>query len=149
MAIRKIRIEGDPILRKKCRTVEKVDARIKTLLEDMAETMKHAEGVGLAAPQVGVLRTVIIVDTGEGLIELINPQLLEAKGKEIGAEGCLSIPGKSGDVERPAWVRVKGLNRKGEEVEVEGEGMLARALCHEIDHLDGILFVDRMLREGR
>jgi peptide deformylase len=149
MAIRKIRVEGDPILRKKCRKVDKIDERVKILLDDMAETMKQAAGVGLAAPQVGVLRSVIVVDTGEGLIELINPQLLEARGKEIAAEGCLSIPEKSGNVERPAWVRVEGLNRNGERVEIEGEGILARALCHEIDHLNGILFIDKMLDEGR
>jgi peptide deformylase len=149
MAIRNIRLEGDPVLRKKSRRVDKVDDRIITLLDDMAETMRHAQGVGLAAPQVGVLRAVIIVDTGEGLIELINPQLLEAKGKEIKAEGCLSIPDASGEVERPTWVRVKGLNRKGEEVEITGEGMTARALCHEMDHLEGILFIDRALEESR
>lgn len=149
MAIRNIRYEGDPILRKKCRRVDRVDDRIKTLLDDMVETMKHAEGVGLAAPQVGVLRSVIVIDVGEGLVQLVNPQILETRGKEIGAEGCLSVPGKSGDVERPAWVRVSGLNRDGQEVEVIGEGLLARALCHEIDHLNGILFIDKMLKEGR
>lgn len=149
MAIRNIRLEGDPVLRKKSRRVDKVDDRIITLLDDMAETMRHAQGVGLAAPQVGVLRAVIIVDTGEGLIELINPELLEAKGKEIKAEGCLSIPDASGEVERPTWVRVKGLNRKGEQVEVVGEGLTARALCHEMDHLEGILFIDRVIKESR
>lgn len=111
--------------------------------------MKQEEGVGLAAPQVGVLRAIILVDVGDGLIELINPQLLEAEGKEIKAEGCLSIPDRSGEVERPYWVKVKGLDRKGEEVVITGEGLLARALCHEIDHLEGILFIDKVIPESR
>jgi len=149
MAIRNIRLEGDPILRKKSKKVEKIDDRIITLLDDMEETMRHAQGVGLAAPQVGVLRAVIIVDAGDRLIELINPQLVKARGKEIKAEGCLSIPDRSGDVERPMWVKVKGLNREGEEVEVIGEGLTARALCHELDHLEGILFIDRVIEESR
>lgn len=149
MAIRNIRLEGDPVLRKKSRKVDKIDGRIITLLDDMAETMKQEEGVGLAAPQVGVLRAVILVDVGDGLIELINPQLLEAEGKEIKAEGCLSIPDRSGEVERPYWVKVKGLDRKGEEVVITGEGLLARALCHEIDHLEGILFIDKVIPESR
>ncbi|MDD2573495.1 MAG: peptide deformylase [Firmicutes bacterium] len=149
MAIRNIRLEGDPVLRKKSRKVDKIDDRIITLLDDMAETMKQEEGVGLAAPQVGVLRAVILVDVGDGLIELINPQLLEAEGKEIKAEGCLSIPDRSGEVERPYWVKVKGLDRKGEEVVITGEGLLARALCHEIDHLEGILFIDKVIPESR
>ena len=149
MAIRNIRLEGDPILRKKSRRVERIDDRIITLLDDMAETMKHAQGVGLAAPQVGVLRALITVDAEDGLIELINPQLLEAKGKEVKVEGCLSIPDKSGEVERPAWVKVKGLNREGEEVEIAAEGLTARALCHEMDHLEGILFIDRVIEESR
>ena len=149
MAIRNIRLEGDPILRKKSKKVEKIDDRIITLLDDMEETMRHAQGVGLAAPQVGVLRAVIIVDAGDRLIELINPQLVEERGKEIKAEGCLSIPDRAGDVERPTWVKVKGLNREGEEVEVIGEGLTARALCHELDHLEGILFIDRVIEESR
>ncbi|MFA6669247.1 MAG: peptide deformylase [Bacillota bacterium] len=149
MAIRNIRLEGDPVLRKKSRKVDKIDDRIITLLDDMAETMKQEEGVGLAAPQVGVLRAIILVDVGDGLIELINPQLLEAEGKEIKAEGCLSIPDRSGEVERPYWVKVKGLDRKGEEVVITGEGLLARALCHEIDHLEGILFIDKVIPESR
>lgn len=149
MAIRNIRLEGDPVLRKKSRKVEKIDDRIITLLDDMAETMKHEEGVGLAAPQVGVLRAVIIVDVGDGIIELINPRLIEWRGKEIKVEACLSIPDMSGEVERPYWVKVKGLNRKGEEVVIAGEGLLARALCHEMDHLEGILFIDKVIPESR
>ncbi len=148
MAIRNIRLEGDPILRKKTRKVGKINDRIITLLDDMIETMKDAEGIGLAAPQVGVLRSVIVADIGEGPIELINPQLLEAKGKETMVEGCLSVPGRAGKVERPCWVRVKGLNKKGEEIILEGEGLLARVLCHEMDHLNGILFIDRSIPES-
>lgn len=144
MAIRIIRKEDDPILRKVSREVDEIDDRIITLLDDMKETMDEAEGVGLAAPQVGVLRRVIIVDIGEGLIELINPQIIYQEGSQCGEEGCLSLPGISEEIERPNKVRVRGLNRKGEEIMVEGEDLLARALCHEIDHLDGILFIDRV-----
>lgn len=147
MAIRKIRILGDPVLRKKSRLVERIDNRIETLLDDMEETMGKEEGVGLAAPQVGVLRRVVIIDVGEGLIEIINPELVEYEGSIKQDEACLSVPGKVATVERPAKVRVKGLNRKGEKIEVEGEGLLARALCHEIDHLNGILFIDRIVNE--
>lgn len=148
MAIRNIKLEGDPVLRKKSRKVDNINGRIITLLEDMAETMKYAEGIGLAAPQVGILRAVIIVDIGEGPVELINPQILEMEGKEIMAEGCLSLPGKTGDVERPYKVKVKGLNREGKEIIIKGEGLLARVLCHEIDHLEGVLFTDRVIEEG-
>ncbi|MBA1333786.1 MAG: Peptide deformylase [Firmicutes bacterium] len=150
MAVRNIRKEGDPVLRKKSRAVERIDDRIGMLLDDMNETMKLAEGVGLAAPQVGVLKRVIIVDIGEGPIELINPQIMDTEGSKVEEEGCLSIPGKSGKVRRPYRVKVRGLDRTGKDIEVEGEGLLARALCHEIDHLDGILFVDRVIEdEGR
>lgn len=150
MAVRNIRKEGDPILRKKSRAVEKIDDRIGILLDDMGETLKLAEGVGLAAPQVGVLKRVIIVDVGEGPIELINPEIVDTEGSKVEEEGCLSIPGKSGKVRRPFRVMVKGLDRTGRDIEVEGEGLLARALCHEVDHLDGILFVDRVIEdEGR
>jgi peptide deformylase len=147
MAIRNIRKEGDPILRKKSRKVEKIDERIRVLLDDMEETMRYAEGVGLAAPQVGVLKRVIIVDVGEGPIELINPCLVENEGNQVDVEGCLSIPGRTGKVRRPYRVKVRGLNRNGDEIEVEGEGLLARALCHEIDHLEGVLFIDRVIEE--
>ncbi len=148
MAIRNIRLKGDPILRKKARKVHKIDDRIITLLDDMIETMEYAEGIGLAAPQVGVLRSVIVVNIGEGPIELINPELLEAEGKEIMVEGCLSIPEEAGKVERPYRVKVKGLNKKGEEVVLAGEGLLARVLCHEMDHLEGILFIDKVTPES-
>ncbi|NLY43582.1 MAG: peptide deformylase [Clostridiaceae bacterium] len=146
MAIRIIRKVGDDILRKVSRPVEAINKNILTLLDDMAETMREANGVGLAAPQVGVLKRVIVVDVGEGLIELINPEIIHAEGKQIEAEGCLSIPGKVGEVERPAMVVVKGLNRHGEEIEVKGQGLLAKALCHEIDHLNGVLFIDKVIR---
>jgi peptide deformylase len=148
MAVRNLRMEPDPILRRKSREVDIVDQRIICLLDDMYETMKLEKGVGLAAPQVGVLRRVIVIDVGEGLVELINPVIVEAEGSQVGLEGCLSVSDITGTVERPQRVKVKGLNREGLMIEVEGEGMKARALCHEIDHLDGILFVDRIIDEG-
>ncbi|NFN87604.1 peptide deformylase [Clostridium sporogenes] len=145
MAIRNIRKYGDDLLRKKSRKIEKIDDRILTLLEDMAETMYSADGVGLAAPQVGILKRVVVIDVGEGLIKLINPEIIETEGTETDVEGCLSVPGEQGEVERPYKVKVKALNEKGEEIVLEGEGLLARAFCHEIDHLDGILFVDKVI----
>lgn len=145
MAIRNIRKYGDELLRKKSRKIEKIDDRILTLLEDMAETMYSAEGVGLAAPQVGILKRVVVIDVGEGLIKLINPEIIETEGSQKDVEGCLSVPGEQGEVERPYKVKVKALNEKGEEIVLEGEELLARALCHEIDHLDGVLFVDKVI----
>ncbi|EJP6470799.1 peptide deformylase [Clostridium botulinum] len=145
MAIRNIRKYGDDLLRKKSRKIEKIDDRILTLLEDMEETMYSADGVGLAAPQVGILKRVVVIDVGEGLIKLINPEIIETEGNETDVEGCLSVPGEQGEVERPYKVKVKALNEKGEEIVLEGEGLLARAFCHEIDHLDGILFVDKVI----
>ncbi len=146
MALREIRIkeEQEAFLRKKSRPVTEITERIKILLDDMAETMKAANGVGLAAPQVGVLKRVIVVDIGEGLISLINPEIIEAEGEETDQEGCLSVPGLRGLVSRPKKVKVKGLNPYGEEVIIDCEGLLARAMCHEIDHLDGVLFVDKV-----
>ena len=132
-------------LRKKSREVEVIDDRIITLLEDMAETMYDANGVGLAAPQVGILKRVVVVDVGDGLIELINPVITYKKGEQIDAEGCLSVPGKSGTVSRPEKVMVRALNRKGEEINIEGTGLLARALCHEIDHLSGTIYTDHVI----
>ncbi|KXG75983.1 peptide deformylase [Thermotalea metallivorans] len=146
MAIRNILKDGDPTLRKKSREVEKIDQRILTLLDDMIETMYEADGVGLAAPQVGILKRIIVIDVGEGVIEMINPVIIETSGEQIEAEGCLSIPGVTGDVKRPEKVKVQGLNRQGKRIEVIGEGLLARALCHEIDHLDGILFTDKVIK---
>lgn len=145
MAIRNIRTNGDEILRKKCRKVEEINDRILILLKDMQDTMYEAQGVGLAAPQVGILKRVAVIDVGEGLINLINPEIIEEIGSCVDEEGCLSIPGEQGMVERPEKVRVKALNEKGEEFIIEGEGLLARALCHEIDHLDGILYIDKVI----
>lgn len=145
MALRNIRTFGDDLLRKKSRAVEKIDDRILTLIEDMKETMYEADGVGLAAPQIGILKRIAIVDVGSGPIVIINPEIIETKGSYRDVEGCLSIPGRQGDVERPQWVKVKALNENGEEVIYEGEDLLARAFCHEIDHLDGVLFVDKII----
>lgn len=145
MALRNVLTKEDPTLRKKSRPVTEINDRILTLLDDMAETMYEADGVGLAAPQVGTLRKVIVIDIRDdlGLIELINPEIVEQSGTTYEEEGCLSVPGITALVERPEKVKVKGLNRLGEEVEYEAEGFLAKAFCHEIDHLDGMLFVDR------
>jgi len=146
MAIRKIRKYGDEILRKKSKPVEVFDSRLAMLLDDMAETMRNAEGVGLAAPQIGVLRRVVVVDVGDGLLELVNPEIIEEQGEVIDVEGCLSIPEVSGEVARPQKVKVRAYDRNGKTFEIEGEDLLARAFCHEIDHLNGILFVDKVLK---
>lgn len=143
MALRNIRLEEDEILRKKSRKIDAITDRIRTLIEDMKETMYNANGVGLAAPQVGILKRIIVVDVGDGPIVLINPEIVEEKGKETDVEGCLSIPGKEGSVERPSYVKVKGISEEGKEAVYTGEGLLARAFCHEIDHLNGILFIDK------
>ena len=146
MALRNImNYQTDDILRKKARAVEKVDGRILTLLEDMAETMYDANGAGLAAPQVGVLRRVIVIDDGTGLIKLINPVIVKAIGEQQEMEGCLSIPGIYGLVKRSEKVIVRALNEHGQSVELEGSGLLAQAFCHEIDHLNGILFIDKVI----
>ena len=146
MAIRQIVKEGDDVLTKKCREVVKFDDRLFTLLDDMKETLELAQGVGLAAPQVGILRRVVIIDIGEGPIELINPVIIETSGSQIGQEGCLSVPGDSAEVERPMYVKVRAQDRFGNNIVVEGEGLKARAFCHEIDHLDGILYIDKVKR---
>lgn len=139
---------GDDTLRKVCRPVEKITPRILTLLDDMLETMRDADGCGLAAPQVGVLRRIVVVEVEEGQpIELINPRIIAYAGKQEEQEGCLSLPGQWGTTVRPAHVTVRALNRNGEEIEITGSGLLARALCHEIDHLDGKLFIDRLVKE--
>lgn len=143
MALREIRTLGDEVLRKKSKMVDKFDDKLKMLIEDMIETMYSANGVGLAAPQIGILKRIAVVDIGEGVIKLINPEIIEYEGKNKDTEGCLSIPNTRGIVERPDRVVVKALNENGEEFVVEGEGFLARALCHEIDHLDGILYIDK------
>lgn len=145
MALRNLRIYNDEILRKKCRKVEELNSRTLALIEDMKETMYKEDGVGLAAPQVGILKRIAVIDVGEGIITIINPEIIDRKGSYIDTEGCLSIPGRQGEVERPEWVKVKAMNEKGEEVILEGEGLLARAFCHEIDHLDGILFIDKII----
>lgn len=145
MALREIRLDGDPILRKKSREVTEVTDRIKILLDDMIETMNHAEGVGLAAPQVGILRRVIVIDIGDGPIKIINPKIVEKHGEEVAVEGCLSIPGISGDVPRPEKIKVKYMDVEGDMQVFEAEDVLARVFCHEIDHLDGILYTDKAL----
>ncbi|HOM01705.1 MAG TPA: peptide deformylase [Acetivibrio sp.] len=146
MAVRFIREDGDEILRKVSKKVDVIDEKIKTLLDDMVETMYAANGVGLAAPQVGILKRVVVIDVGDGLMELINPEIVLQEGEQIDIEGCLSIPGVAGEVKRPARVVVEALNREGEKITVEGKELLAVALCHEIDHLDGILFKDKVIR---
>ncbi len=132
-------------LRKKSREVEKIDERILTLLDDMAETMYDANGVGLAAPQVGILKRIVVIDVGDGLLELINPVITYKKGEQINPEGCLSVPGKTGTVARPEKVKVRALNRNGEEINIDADGLLAIALCHEIDHLSGTLYIDNVI----
>lgn len=146
MAIRTIREIGDDVLTKPCKEVSKMTLRTKVLINDMLDTMYEAMGVGLAAPQVGVLKRIVVIDVGDGPIVLINPEIIETSGEQTGEEGCLSVPGKAGIVTRPNYVKVKTLTEDMEEVVLEGEGLLARAFCHEIDHLDGKLYVD--LAEG-
>lgn len=144
MAIREIRTMGDEVLTKQCKEVKAMTPRTAVLIEDMLDTMYEAMGVGLAAPQVGVLRRIVVIDVGEGPIVLINPEILEMSGEQTGDEGCLSVPGKAGSVTRPFYVKVKALNEEMEEVIYEGEELLARAFCHEIDHLDGHLYVEKV-----
>ena len=145
MALRTIRTEGDPVLSKKCRPVEEITPRIRELITDMLETMYDACGVGLAAPQVGILKRIVVIDVGEGPIILINPEIVESSGEQTGEEGCLSVPGMSGQVTRPNYVKVKALDMDMKEAEYEGEELLARAFCHEIDHLSGHLFTEKVL----
>jgi len=147
MAIRKIVEIGDEKLRKQCKPVEKFDLRLRILLKDMADTMYKANGVGLAAPQVGILKRIVVVDIGDGLIEMVNPEIIHTEGEQTGPEGCLSVPGRSGVVTRPNIVTVRYQDREGDEYEATAEGFLARAFCHEIDHLHGTLYVDKMDRE--
>lgn len=145
MAIRVIREMGDDVLTKKCKDVTKMTLRTKILINDMLDTMYEAMGVGLAAPQVGILKRIVVIDIGEGPMVLINPEIIETAGEQTGEEGCLSVPGKFGVVTRPNYAKVKALNEDMEEIVVEGEELLARALCHEIDHLDGHLYVERVI----
>ena len=147
MALRTIRIQGDPVLEKKCREITKMTPKLQTLIEDMLDTMYDAMGVGLAAPQVGVRKQVVVIDCGDQPLVLINPVILETSGSQTGNEGCLSVPGKCGMVTRPNYAKVKALDENFEEYIIEGEELLARCLCHEIDHLHGIMYVDKV--EGK
>ena len=144
MAIRKIRIMGDSVLTKRCKEVKEVTPRIRQLIDDMIETMYEEMGVGLAAPQVGILKRIVVIDVGEGPIIMINPEIIETSGEQCGSEGCLSLPGKMGQVTRPNYVKAKAYNEDMEEIIVEGEELLARAICHECEHLDGIMFVEHV-----
>ena len=146
MGLRKILTTDDPALHKVCRPVEKFDGRLHKLLDDMQQTLVEANGVGLAAPQVGILRRVVIVDTGEEILELVNPELLETDGEQEGAEGCLSVPGKYGLVKRPYYAKVRAQDRNGDWFEAQGEALIARCFCHELDHLDGIVYTEIMER---
>ena len=146
MGIRKILTDQDPALHKVCRPVESFDRKLHKLLDDMKETLEEANGVGLAAPQVGILRRVVIVDTGDGVLELVNPELIETDGEQEGPEGCLSVPGKYGLVKRPYTAKVRAQDRFGEWYEAEGEELIARCFCHELDHLDGIVYTEVMER---
>lgn len=146
MAIREIREKGDEILYKKCKAVVKFDEKLHILLDDMYETMQSRDGVGLAAPQVGILKRAVVIDIGDGKIELINPEIVEESGEQTGSEGCLSIPGVFGEVTRPNVVTVKAQDRDGKWFKITGKELLARAFCHEIEHLDGKLFLDRVIR---
>ena len=147
MAIRQVRIDGDPILRKKSKEITEVNDRIKILLEDMVDTMEEEDGIGLAAPQIGVLRRAIVVDIGEGPIKMLNPEIVDEEGEKIDIEGSHSVPGRSGTVKRPLKIRTKYMDMEGKEQIMESEDLLARAICHEIDHLNGILYIDKMIEE--
>lgn len=146
MAIREIRLRDDEILRKRCKEVKRFDEKLGILLDDMYDTMSKAEGVGLAAPQVGIIKRAVVIDIGDGRIELINPEIVETSGSQNGNEGCLSFPGLYGEVERPNYVKVKAQDRNGKWFMVEGEELLARALCHECEHLEGHVFTEKVTK---
>ncbi len=146
MGLRKILTDKDPALHKVCKPVEKFDWRLHKLLDDMRETLIDSNGVGLAAPQVGILRRVVLVDTGDEILELVNPEMLETDGEQVGPEGCLSVPGKYGLVKRPYYAKVRAQDRYGNWYEAEGEELIARCFCHELDHLDGIVYTQVMER---
>ncbi len=146
MALRKILTDAEPALHKVCKPVVNFDGRLHTLLDDMCDTLLDSGGVGLAAPQVGILRRVVLVDTGEEILELINPTLVETDGEQEGAEGCLSVPGKYGLVKRPYYAKIRAQDRNGDWYEAEGEELIARCFCHELDHLDGIIYTEVMER---
>ena len=144
MALREIRVQGDPVLAKVCKEVKEITPKIQTLIDDMLETMYDANGVGLAAPQVGILRRIVVIDVGEGPIVMINPTIIETAGEQTGDEGCLSVPGKAGEVTRPNYVKARFFDENMDEYEIEGEELLARAICHELEHLDGHLYVEKV-----
>lgn len=146
MALREIRLMGDEILTKPCKEVTKMTIRTKILINDMLDTMYESQGVGLAAPQVGILKRIVVIDVGDGPIVMVNPEILESSGEQTGNEGCLSLPGKAGTVTRPMYVKVKAFDQNMKPVILEGEELLARAMCHEIDHLEGHMYVE--LAEG-
>jgi peptide deformylase len=146
MALRNIRVNEDPILRKTSKVVKNIDERTQILIDDMLDTMYKANGVGLAAPQVGILKRIVVIDIGHGPLILINPEVVETNGEVEDIEGCLSVPGKEGNVIRPQYVKVNAQDREGNPIEIQGEDLLARALCHEIDHLNGILYTDKIVK---
>lgn len=146
MALRNIRVNEDPILRKTSKVVKNIDERTQILIDDMLDTMYKANGVGLAAPQVGILKRIVVIDVGHGPLILINPEVVETNGEVEDREGCLSVPGKEGNVIRPQYVKVNAQDREGNPIEIQGEDLLARALCHEIDHLNGILYTDKIVK---
>ena len=144
MALRTIRVQGDPVLEKKCKEVKEITPKIEELIDDMLETMYEANGVGLAAPQVGVLKRLVVIDIGEGPVIMINPEILETSGEQTGDEGCLSLPGKAGCVTRPNYVKARAFDENMEEYIIEGEELMARAICHELDHLDGHMYTEKV-----
>ena len=144
MALREIRVEGDSVLTKVCKEVKEITPRLQDLIDDMIETMYEANGVGLAAPQVGILKRIVVIDVGEGPIVMVNPRIVAQDGEQTGDEGCLSVPGKAGCVTRPNYVMARFFDEEMNECEVEGEGLLARAICHELDHLEGHLYVEKV-----
>lgn len=144
MALREIRVQGDAVLEKVCKEVKEITPRIQDLIDDMIETMYEANGVGLAAPQVGILKRIVVIDVGEGPIVMINPRIISTDGEQTGDEGCLSVPGKAGCVTRPNYVMARFFNEEMQECEIEGTELLARAICHELDHLDGHLYVEKV-----
>lgn len=144
MALRTIRIQGDPVLEKKCREITEMTPKIEELIEDMLDTMYEANGVGLAAPQVGILKRIVVIDIGEGPVVMINPVILETSGEQTGDEGCLSLPGKAGCVTRPNYVKARAFDENMEEYEIEGTELMARAICHELDHLDGHMYTEKV-----
>ena len=147
MALRTIRLQGDPVLEQRCREVAEITPKISELIEDMKDTMYDANGVGLAGPQVGVLKRIVVIDVGDGPIVMVNPQILETAGEQTGDEGCLSLPGKAGTVTRPNYVKARAYDENMQQYEIEGEELLARAICHELDHLEGHLYTE--LVEGK